>query len=149
MSGGINWAQEFNKLIEEAGVGSKAQTIRFGNSGDADFNDLQDAIDACVNWQGDTILVEQTKDGAYGVPEMVVMNKAGVTIKPETAGVIPEGGGEDVTFRGTANVYVSGPTIKITAPCHIKGIGFTTRYILAGSADSAAMLIDCNEAGAT
>ncbi|MFH1301177.1 MAG: right-handed parallel beta-helix repeat-containing protein, partial [Planctomycetota bacterium] len=132
----------FQEMIDEAGVGGAAQTIVLGGSGRADFNDLQDAIDACVAWQGDTILVEQTEDSAYGVDELVTMDKAGVTIKAAKVGINPEASGENVTFRGTAVTYIDGPTIKITAPCHIKGLGFTTRFISAGDADSAGMVIE-------
>ena len=132
----------FQRLLEEAGVSAKAQTIVFGDSGNADFSDLQEAIDACTDWAGDTILVEQTEEGAYGVDEEVAIDCPGITIKAMDIGGIPEAMAENVTFRGTASVYTDGPTATITQPCHIKGIGFTTRNVSSGDKESAGLHIE-------
>lgn len=132
----------FERLLDEAGVSAKAQTIVFGSSGNADFNDLQAAIDACTDYAGDVILVEQTENGAYGVDEEVTIDCPGITIKAMGIGGVPEAMAENTTFRGTASVYVDGPTATITQPCHIQGIGFTTRNVSSGDKESAGLHIE-------
>lgn len=144
---GADWYKKIDEIREAGGFAGRSETILFGNSGYADYNVLQDAIDAARDWLGDVILVEQTEDGAYGVPELVTLDCPGLTLKAANIGMIPEARGENATFRGTAAVYVDGPTIKVTKPCHIQGLGFTTRNVTSGDADSAGLVIDCEEQG--
>lgn len=139
---GVDWGLRLGELLSRDGQGAGARTFRYNGNGGADFNDLQAAIDACVDYRGDTIIVEQTENGAYGVDEVVEVNCPGITIKAAEIGMPPEGKGENVTFRGTAAVYADGPTLHITAPCHIKGLGFTTRNVSSADEESSAIQIE-------
>jgi len=139
---GLDWYQNIEQMRKEGGFAGKGETIIFGSSGYADYDDLQEAIDAARDWYGDTIIVEQTEGSAYGVDEEVAIDCPGLTIKAANIGGIPEAMAENVTFRGTTGVYTDGPTATITEPVHIKGIGFTTRNVSSGDKESAALHIE-------
>jgi len=66
----------------------------------------------------------------------------GITIKAMNVGLPPSARGENVTFRGLSGTYEDGPTLHITSPCHIQGLGFTTRNVSSGDEDSAAIQIE-------
>lgn len=137
---GIDWYQKIDEIRESGGFAGKAETIILGSSGDADYSDLQEAIDAARDWVGDTILVKQTEESAYSQDTEIAIDCPGLTIKAANIGGIPEAMAENVTFRLAAGQVT--PTATITQPVHIKGIGFTTRNVTTGDKESAALHIE-------
>lgn len=140
---GVDWALQRNKALEGLNpTDPDAQVYTYDSAGGADFINLNDAIEACDDDQGDTILVAP---GSHNVPEIVDFNKRGIRVFAANMGMPPEAAGERFMIRPAAD-YLDGPPAKITAPVHLRGLGFTTRYI-ASDADSCGLLIDCEEQG--
>lgn len=99
---------------------------------------LQDAIDACVDDNGDTIVVQP---GSHEVTQTVSFNKQGISVIGSEFGMPSKERGENFTIKA-ASSYTDRPVATITKPCHIKGLGFQARDLT-----KEALLVDCQEAG--
>lgn len=148
MPTGFDWALKLQKqLLSQQTRNPDAKVYTFNSEGGADFNDLNDAIAACVDYRGDTIKVLPKSDGSsHKHSEIIDFNVIGLTVEAAELGMPRQPRGEAITICPAAD-YTDGPAAKITQPVHLKGLGFTTRYILAGDADSCGLLIDCEETG--
>jgi len=99
---------------------------------------LQNAIDRCVDYRGDRILVYP---GTQSVTTAVLFNKRGIVVEAmPSVGFNPYNRGERFTIYGT---HTDGPAALITEPCTIKGLGFC-----GSEAAGASVEMDCEEAGA-
>ena len=85
---------------------------------DTVFSTLQGAIDACVADRGDIIYMAR---GYYQPSATVNFNKQGITLIGATWGMNPHARGEYFTIDPS---NTDGPAARITASCHIYGIGF-------------------------
>ena len=82
------------------------------------FDDLQEAIDACVADRGDRITVAR---GYNAVSATVNFNKAGILVQVQNYGMNPFAVGEWATIDSS---HTDGPAGRITQQCHIRGLGF-------------------------
>lgn len=135
---GIQWGTQLDNHLKKVGSVGAGQVFTYDSAGGADFEDLQEAIDACEDWRGDTIIV---KAGSHQLDELVTIDKNGITIKAEDMGGPPEALGERFTILGDSD-FDDGPPVKITNACTIKGIGFTTRNASSGDKESAGLHIE-------
>lgn len=85
--------------------------------------ELQSAIDNAVAGNGDLILVGR---GGHEVSATVDFDVSGLQVYAVDDGLNPLARGE---FNGiyAATSFVDGPVATITAPCHIRGMGFAGR----------------------
>jgi len=84
---------------------------------------VQDAIDACVDDNGDVVVVGP---GTHTVTETVALNKRGVTLVAAHTGYQPGAQGERFTIRADAG-FTDGPVATISRPTSILGLGFWGR----------------------
>jgi hypothetical protein len=112
--------------------------------GDLVFDNLQDAIDACVDSRGDVIYVARA---GYETSATINFNKTGISVIGQTFGITPMARGEYCSFYAAATL-VDVPVAIITAPCLIQGLGFISRDSRATFYDGAAVLIGGAAAGA-
>ena len=144
---GVDWGLRLQELVIREKATAPGKVFTFTGDGGADFNDLNEAIAACVDYRGDTIIVLPRAGGSsHKHSEIIDFNVIGLTVKAASLGMPWEAGGEAITIC-PASDYTDGPAAKITQPVHLKGLGFTTRYVAAADADSAGLLIDCEETG--
>lgn len=87
------------------------------------FDDLQEAIDACVDSRGDRIVIAR---GYVAVTETLAFNKTGITVMAQDFGGYRPAMGE-YTAIVSADTFTDGPAATITAPCTIVGLGFVGR----------------------
>lgn len=141
---GIDWALQKEKALEALNPADKdAVVYSYDSGGGADFDALNEALAACEDNRGDLILVAP---GTHSVDEIVDFNVIGVRVHAVNMGMPPEAAGERFTIRPAAD-YTDGPAAKITQPVHLKGLGFTTRFIEADNPLSSGLMIDCEETG--
>ncbi len=86
------------------------------------FDNLPDAITACVANRGDIIYVAR---GGYEVTETIAVNKSGISIIGQTFGLPHGSRGEYCSIYANAS-FSDGPVLTITAPCRIQGFGFAS-----------------------
>ena len=99
---------------------------------------LQEAIDRCVDYRGDRILVYP---GTQTVTTAVLFNKRGIVVEAmPSVGFNPYNRGERFVIYGS---HTDGPAALITEPCTIRGLGFCGSETLGASVE-----MDCEEAGA-
>ncbi len=128
-------------LIGNAGLGAPGGKVFFVNSntgsaarnrerpwfneidGETGFDNLQAAIDACVDSRGDVIYVAR---GSETVTETVAFNKLGISVIGQTWGMNPYARGEYTALVADAG-FTDGPVATITASCFIYGMGFASR----------------------
>lgn len=99
---------------------------------------LQDAIDACIDEQGDVILC---LPGTHNIAGAVEFNKRYITVVSSWFGGPYDIQGENFMIRpkaGTVDTYGA----IVTEPCRVIGMGFSTRDLTKGG-----VLIDCEEQG--
>jgi hypothetical protein len=141
---GMDWALQQEKALETLNLTDPdARVYSYDSAGGADFDDMNEALAACENSRGDTILVAP---GTHSVDEIIDFNVIGVRVLAANMGMPPEAAGERFTICPSAT-YTDGPAAKITQPVHLRGLGFTTRYIQADDAESCGLQIDCEETG--
>ena len=83
------------------------------------FSSIQAAINACVDNRGDTIWV---KKGSELVTSTVLFNKAGIRVIVQRMGIAPSMRGEFTAIYSTA--LTGDPTVIISQPCYVEGLGF-------------------------
>ncbi len=99
--------------------------------------ELQAAIDASVAGNGDHIFVER---GGHTVTSTINFNKSGISVFAVDDGLAPLARGEFNPILSDAS-FTDGPAATITAPCHIRGMGFASRDTGATFFSGAACLI--------
>ena len=99
--------------------------------------ELQAGIDNAVANSGDLIMVER---GGHEVSETVTFDKSGILVFAVDQGLNPLARGE---FNGiySAASFTDGPAATISAPCHIRGMGFVSRDVGATFWSGAACLV--------
>lgn len=122
------------------GFGPDAQLI-IQNPGSTSFT-LQNAIDETVHDKGDVIMVAL----GYQSPSATVnFNKRGITVMAQDPfGMSPHGQGE---FTGIDPTNTDGPAAKITAYCHLIGLGFFGNQV-SGDTVTASLILDGSGGGA-
>ncbi len=106
--------------------------------------ELQSAIDNAVAGNGDLIMVSR---GGHEVSATVEFNVSGLQVFAVDHGLNPLMRGEYNGIYSAAS-FTDGPAATITAPCHIRGLGFASRDTGASFWSGAACLIG-GEAAAT
>jgi len=108
------------------------------------FDNLPDAITACVAERGDSIYVAR---GGYETDATINVNKAGISIIGQTFGLPHESRGEYCSIYA-AGTLTDAPVLRITEPCLIQGLGFISRDVGATYFYGAAVMIGGNTQGA-
>lgn len=102
------------------------------------FDNLQDAIDSCVDDRGDQIYVAH---GNHDLETAVEFNKEAITVYAAELGLPAMVQGEKFFVNAAASL-TSGPAAIITKPCRIVGLSFGARDLTAEN-----LLIDAQGAG--
>ncbi len=120
-------------------IASSASDTNTGTSPLEAFENLQAGIDACVADRGDLII----RMRGYDQPSATVnFNKQGITVIAENWGQNYHAQGEYFT-TDTSNT--DGPAARITAGCHLIGLGFAGVQA-SGDTDTATVQIDGSSA---
>ena len=123
------------------GFGPDAQLIVQNPATQSSFS-LQNAIDECVPDKGDVILITR----GYQAPSATVnFDCVGISVYAQDPfGMSPHARGE---FQGIDPVNTDGPAARITAYCHLVGLGFFGNQ---GSGDTvnASLILDASGGGA-
>lgn len=136
---GVDWKLQQELALKALNTADPAAKVyTYDSGGEADFSDLNEAIAACVAHQGDLILVAP---GSHQVDEIVTFDVAGIRVWAANMGMPPEAAGERFMILPSSD-YTDGPAAEITAPVHLRGLGFTTRNVSSGDKESAGLYIE-------
>jgi len=116
--GGVDWGLKVLGDIVAANLGQDGQIYVVDPRGGGDFLTMQEAVDACVDWNGDVII---RKEGTETVTEAVEFDTKGITVIAEGMGIPSRAQGERFMTYGS---HTDGPAAVISAPCKLIGIGF-------------------------